>query len=64
MLSLPEQTPDLWNYGFVVEIKTKQNPFSRFSDQAKEERIWLKQIREQFEIDFSWDKLRSHYAKS
>lgn len=64
LFSLPEKTPGLWVHGFVAEIVTRQKSFARFSDKAKMEQIWVRRIREQFERDFSWDKLRRHYADS
>lgn len=64
LLSLPEKTPSFWVHGFRVEIKTKQKPFSRFSDQAKKEKTWLERVRTTFEEDFSWDLLRKYYATS
>jgi hypothetical protein len=62
VLFLPEHTPGLWMLGIRIEIETSQKAFSRYSDQAKLEAIWLKRIPELFEEDFSWDKLRSYYA--
>jgi hypothetical protein len=61
ILQLPEDTPSLQMYGMSVEIITRVKAFSRYSDQAEIESKWHKNIVEQFDNDYSWDKLRERY---
>lgn len=61
ILLLPEDTTGLQMYGLSVEIITRVKAFSRYSDQAEIESKWHKNIVEQFENDYSWDKLRERY---
>lgn len=61
---LPDVTPNLSIVGLSVSLETSQFPFSRFSDQAKLEAIWLDRLHASFDKDFSWDRLRHYYADS
>ena len=59
---LADVTPNLSIVGLSVSLETSQFPFSRFSDQAKLEAIWLDRLHASFDKDFSWDRLRRFYA--
>ena len=45
-----------------MSLVTSQIAYSRFSDQAKLEAIWLDRLHASFDEDFSWDRLRHYYA--
>ena len=60
---LPDATPKLSVVGLSVSLVTSQVPYSRFSDQAKLEAIWLDRLHASFDEDFSWDRLRHYYAR-
>ena len=60
--SLADTTPNLSIVGLSVSLATRQIAYSRFSDQAKLEAIWLDRLHESFDKDFSWDRLRHYYA--
>jgi hypothetical protein len=49
--------------GYAVDFETRQNAFSRFSNQAKKEAEWIDKLQSQFERDFSWKRLRDLYAR-
>lgn len=51
-------------HGFIVEVKTSQNPFVRFSDRAKKEAKWLERLHRRFEKDFSWELLKAVYVRA
>ena len=59
---LADATPNLSIVGLSVSLVTSQIAFSRFSDQAKFEAIWLDRLHASFDKDFSWDRLRHYYA--
>ncbi len=61
-LNLAEETPSLSIVGLSVSLETSQVAFSRFSDQAKREAIWLDRLHASFDKDFSWDRLRHYYG--
>ena len=60
--NLADATPNLSIVGLSVSLVTSQIAFSRFSDQAKLEAIWLDRLHASFDKDFSWDRLRHYYA--
>ncbi len=60
--SLPERSPGVWLHAYTAQLDTDQDAFSRHSNQAKKERAWLDNLRERFEADFSWDRVRQQYA--
>ena len=60
--SLAGATPNLSIVGLSVSLVTSQIAYSRFSDQAKLESIWLDRLHASFDEDFSWDRLRHYYA--
>ena len=60
--NLTERTPNLSIVGLSVSLVTSQIAYSRFSDQAKLEAIWLDRLHASFDDDFSWDRLRHYYA--
>lgn len=51
-----------WNNVFVVEIIADQKSFSRFSNQSKLERKWIENLKQSYDEDFSWTRLRDAYA--
>ena len=59
---LANATPNLSIVGLSVSLVTSQVAFSRFSDQAKLEAIWLDRLHASFDKDFSWDRLRHYYV--
>ena len=59
---LADATPNLSIVGLSVSLVTSQIAYSRFSDQAKLEAIWLDRLHASFDDDFSWDRLRRYYA--
>ncbi len=63
-LHLPDRTPQMWTAAFMVELESSQSAFTRFSKQAKLESAWLERIQAQFDLDFSWDRLRARLAGS
>ena len=60
--NLAEATPNLSIVGLSLSVETSQVAFRRFSDQAKLEAKWLERLHASFDEDFSWDRLRRHYA--
>ena len=62
--NLADETPNLSIVGLSVSLVTSQIAFSRFSDQAKLEAIWLERLHASFDNDFSWDRLRHYYAET
>ena len=60
--NLADATPNLSIVGLSVSLVTSQIAFTRFSDQAKLEAIWLDRLHASFDKDFSWDRLRHYYA--
>ena len=60
--NLADATPNLSIVGLSVSLVTSQIAFSRFSDQAKVEAIWLDRLHASYDKDFSWDRLRHYYA--
>ena len=60
--NLADTTPNLSIVGLSVSLVTSQIAYSRFSDQAKLETIWLDRLHASFDEDFSWDRLRNYYA--
>ena len=60
--NLAKATPNLSIVGLSVSLVTSQIAYSRFSDQAKLEAIWLDRLHASFDKDFSWDRLRHYYA--
>lgn len=61
-LVLPASPKNVFLYGFRVRLEASQNPFFRFSKQAKKEATWIDRIESQFERDFSWSRLRALYV--
>ena len=61
-LGLPKKVQGFRIHGFNLEITATQNPFLRFSKQAKFEAEWIARIQAQFEKDFSWERLRATYT--
>ena len=59
---LADATPNLSIVGLSASLITSQIAYSRFSDQAKLEAIWLDRLHASFDKDFSWDRLRHYYA--
>ena len=62
-LGLPANPAGLAVYGFRFELETSQVSYSRYSDQAKKEALWLTKIEENLERDFSWAHLRVFYSQ-
>jgi hypothetical protein len=62
-LGLPANPTGVAVYGFRFELETSQVSYSRYSDQAKKEALWLAKIGESLERDFSWARLRAFYSQ-
>jgi hypothetical protein len=62
-LQLELETPHSWIHYLSMRFEFTQRAKSRFSDQAKKERLWAVRLLEQFEENYSWERLSLRYGQ-